>query len=97
MPRIRQNAQRYASEDFLREIRQKQGFHNLMSQRALSGACGIPRSTLSARLASPETLTVEDLRKLVGTIAPDPLIVLALLGYDRQALKKVRATLDEAV
>lgn len=97
MPRIYQNAERYAKEDFMREIRVRQGYYDLMSQRALADATGIPRSTLWDKLRDPDKLEVADLRKLVKTIQPDPLILLALVGYDSKTIKKVRAMVDEAV
>lgn len=97
MPRITQYSEKYAKEDFQKEIRSKQGYHDLMSQRALADAAGIPHSTLWAKLKDPDKLEVADLRKLVKTICPDPLILLALVGYDSKTVKKVRAMVDEAV
>ena len=90
MPRIHQNAERYASEDFRREIRARQGFHDLMSVRALARATGIPHSTLNPWLHEPERITVEAFQKLVPVIHPDPGVVLTLLGYTRQEIKKFK-------
>ena len=95
MPRITQNSEKYAKEDFQKEIRSKQGYHDLMSQRALADAAGIPHSTLWAKLKDPDKLEVADLRKLVKTICPDPLILLALVGYSKQDMKRVRKILEE--
>lgn len=96
MPRISQNAERYAKEDFQREIRSKQGYYDLMSYRALGAAADIPYATLWEKLKEPDKLAVADLRKLVKTICPDPLIVLSLLGYSKQDLKRVRKQLEES-
>lgn len=95
MPRIAQYAEKYAKEDFQREVRVKQGYHDLMSLRALGDASGIPHSTLWAKLKDPDKLEVSDLRKLVKTICPDPLILLALVGYSKQDLKRVKTLLEE--
>lgn len=95
MPRIHQNAEKYAREDFQREIRRQQGYYDLMSQRALADASGIPRSTLWAKLNDPDKLEVAELRKLVKTICPDPLILLALVGYTKQDIKRVKTLLEE--
>lgn len=86
MPRIRQNAERYAQEDFQREIRQRQGYYNLMSIRSLAQAVDIPHSTLNPKLKEPDKLAVSDLRKLIQTLHPDPAIVLALLGYTQKEI-----------
>ena len=95
MPRISQNAEKYAMEDFQREIRSKQGYYNLMSFRALGAAADIPHVTLWAKLKEPDKLEVAELRKLVKTIRPDPFILLALLGYSRQDIKRAKNRLEE--
>lgn len=41
MPRIRQYAEKYSNEDFLREVRSKQGYYNLRTQEELGKATGI--------------------------------------------------------
>lgn len=81
MPRIKQNFECYAKEDFLKEIRCRQGEHDLMSVRALASAAGIAHTTLHEKLREPDRLTVADLKKLTATIRPNPFVVLALLGY----------------
>lgn len=90
MPRIRQNAARYAEVDFLQEIRRRQGHYNLMSVRALAGAAGIPHSTLNPKLHDLKKLTIEDLQKLIPTIHPEPEFLLALVGYSKQEIKKYK-------
>ena len=102
MPRIRQKEQQYADEDFRKEVRIRQGAYDLMSQQALADASGIPRPTLRKRMLEPETMTVEEFRKLVGAIRPDPGTVLRLLGYSSKDIRKfkalpVTAEIEEAV
>ena len=89
MPRLKQNAERYARENFQAEIRRKQGERDLMSVRALSREVGIPATTLGPKLEEPDKLKVEDLKKLVAVLTPDPMAVLALLGYDSKTLRRV--------
>lgn len=90
MPRIYQNKDQYAAEDFRREIRCRQGYYNLMSQQALADASGIPRPTLRKRILEPEGMMVGEFRKLIKTIHPDIAVVLALLGYENQEIKKFK-------
>lgn len=100
MPRIRQKEQQYADEDFRKEVRIKQGAYDLMSQQALADATGIPRPTLRKRMLEPQTMTVEEFRKLIGTLCPDPGAVLRLLGYSSKDIRKYKnatAELEEAI
>lgn len=90
MPRIRQNEEAYAQSDFQTEIRRQQGYHNLMSGRSLSQAVGIPNSTLNPKMSNPFRLTVEDFRKIIPVLHPDPAVVLALLGYSKKEIKKFK-------
>lgn len=88
MPRIRQYAAKYAEEDFRAEVRQRQGFYNLMTITALAEHIGMPRSTLGVKLKAPEKWTVEDLRKLIAGLKLPPAAVLGLLGYSQKEIKK---------
>lgn len=90
MPRLKQLEGKYAEEDFRREVRIRQGYYDLMSQQALAEYAGLPRTTLAKRLSAPEGMTVEELRKLVTAIKPDPLIILGLLGYAQKDIKKMK-------
>lgn len=91
MSRPRRTEAENGEERFRREIRIRQGYYDLMSQRALAESSGIPQGTLSKRLANPENLTVAELRKLVGTLEPDPVAVLTLLGYSQAALRRMKS------
>lgn len=44
MPRIAQNAEKYAVADFQKEIRKQQGAYNVMSVRSLAAFVGIPHA-----------------------------------------------------
>lgn len=90
MPRIAQNADKYAVADFQQEIRRRQGHHNVMSVRSLADLAGIPHTTLNPKLHDPNKLLVSDIRKLVKAIQPDIGILLVLLGYSKQEIKKFK-------
>lgn len=90
MPRIYQNEDRYLVEDFQKELRRKQGEYNLMSIRALAGETGIPQSTLNPKIHDPGKLLLSELRKLIRTLHPEIGVILALLGYSRQEIKKFK-------
>ena len=97
MPRINQKEDQYAREDFLRDVRQRQGSCDLMNGRALSDASGIPYQTLMRRLKQPEDLTADELKKLNKAIGLDPFILLALLGFSRKELNKHLTNTAQAV
>ena len=87
MPRIRQYAEKYSNEDFLREIRSKQGYYNLRTQEELGNAMGIPKSTMRKRLINPESLTIQDLRSMIRVLNLSPVAVLKFLGWSDKAIK----------
>lgn len=81
MPRIRQNAEQYAVEDFKKELRIRRAEYELQSVQSLSDVTGIPLTSLWKKLKEPLTLRVSDLEAIVKAVHPDARIVLALLGY----------------
>lgn len=89
MPRIRQYAERDAEKDFLREIRAGQGSADLMNNRSLSDACGIPYQTLLRRIRNPEDFTLGEIRKLFKVLPMRPAVLLAFIGYTTQDIKKL--------
>lgn len=95
MPRIKQYAERYAREAFQKEIRRKQGERDLMSVRALARETEIPATTLGPKLEDPDKLKVEDLKKLVAALTPDPAAVLGLLGYDGKVIRSFLGRQEE--
>lgn len=93
MPRINQNAEKYAAEDFRKEVRMRQGERDLMSKTALAEAAQLPRTTVTKRLAEPMTMTFGEFRKLNEAVKLDPVAVLPLLGYSARDIKKLLAGL----
>lgn len=90
MPRIKQYADKYAAEDFRKEVRMRQGELDLMSKTLLAERAEIPRTTLIKRLSDPMGMSFEEFRKINKAIHPDPGVVLALLGYDAKAIRRFR-------
>ena len=90
MPRIKQYEDKYAAEDFRKEVRTRQGIYDLMSKTALAEEIGVPRTTLTKRLSDPMTMTFEEFKKLNKAIHPDPGPVLAVLGYSAKEIRRFK-------
>lgn len=90
MPRIRQNAEQYQKEDFIRAVRLGQAQTGMMHKADLADAAGMARSTLYERLEKPELLRVSELRGLIATIPIDPGAMLLFLGYSTKDIKKFK-------
>ena len=90
MPRIKQNEEKYAAEDFRKEVRIRQGERDLMSVTSLAEAAAIPRTTLTKRLSDPMSMTFEEFRKLNRAACLYPAAVLPLLGYTAKEIRKFR-------
>lgn len=96
MARIKQYAEKYAVEDFKKEVRMRQGERDLMSKTALAEAADLPRTTVTKRLEEPMTMTFGEFRKLNEAVRLDPVAVLPLLGYTGKEIKKLLAALGYA-
>ena len=81
MPRIRQYAQRYADEDFVKEILRQKIECGIKSDAELARSTGISPATLCKRKKEPDTSTVAELRELVRELNPDANVLLKFLGY----------------
>ena len=88
MPRLKQYAEKYAREDFLKEIRRQQGEYNLMTGRELARAMGIPHTSLRDKILEPDKMNAEFIRNLVGTLDISPEVLLAFLGYDKKQINQ---------
>ena len=95
MPRIEQYKDKYAAEDFRKEVRTRQGENDLMSKTALAEAAALPRTTVTKRLAEPMSMTFGEFKKLNTVIHPDPGVVLALLGYSSKEIRKFKTCQSE--
>ena len=88
MPRLKQYAEKYAREDFLKEIRRQQGEYDLMTGRELARAMGIPHTSLRDKILEPDKMNAEFIRNLVETLDISPEVLLAFLGYDRKRINQ---------
>lgn len=90
MPRIKQYGEKYAAEDFRKEVRMRQGESDLMSKSALAEAAGIARTTMLKRLDDPMTMTFGEYKRINEAIHPDPGVALTLLGYSAKEIREFR-------
>lgn len=88
MPRIRQNADKYAMNDFLAEINAQCGRYGYKSQRSLGAALGVCQATVGNYLRAPDGIPLGKLRDLVQLLRPDPVILLRAVGYSTSDIKK---------
>ena len=92
MPRIRPYADRYAEEDFKKELfRRMAERYEQISVRALARETGLSHSALNVKIRSDNTnLDIGELRKIVPILNPDPGILLKLLGYTPAQIKRFK-------
>ena len=89
MPRIRQNAEIYAREDFRKAIGRAQVDADLTQKKMLAEASGIPYSTLWKRLESPEDLSLAQFRQLLSVLPIPPEALLAFVGYKSKDIQEI--------
>jgi hypothetical protein len=90
MPRIRQNAEQYAIQDFRAEINAQCGRYGYTSQKSLGTALGVCQKTAGDYLKNPEAIRLGTLRDMVKLLKLDPVVVLKALGYTSKEIKSVR-------
>ena len=78
-----------AKAAFVREIKIRR-VHFDMTQRQLADEVGVAPSVMSTLLSNPDKISAGRLRAIVRTIAPDPLIILAFLGYSAKDIQKLK-------
>lgn len=88
MPRVKLAADRYAVEDFQREVRTKMGYYGIMTQSVLAQATGFNYNTLTRRLRNPRSLSLEELAQLHRTLNLDVAMILPLIGASKKDLKE---------
>lgn len=89
MPRIRQYAERYAAEDFWKEIDRccplagiQSGNASALGERIDEGH----QNLLNYRKGKTE-MRIGVLRKLVTTLHPNPAVILKTLGYSEKEIR----------
>lgn len=88
MPRIRQNEEKYATNDFVAEVNAQCGRYGYKSQKSLGNALGVCQATAGSYLKNPDGIPLRILREMVKLLRPDPVVVLKALGYSTQDIKK---------
>lgn len=89
MPRIRQYAERYAAEDFWKEIDRCCPMAGIQSGNASALGEKIDegyQNLLNYRKGKTE-MRVSTLRKLVTTLHPNPAVILKTLGYSEKEIR----------
>ncbi len=89
MPRIRQLAEKYAEEDFLKELRVRMVFAGVNTDRELAERIGITPATMCKRKKSVGGFSLGELQGLVREVKPDPVIILKLLGYSGKEISRI--------
>ena len=56
--------------------------------RSFGDALGIARDTANNYIKRPETIRIDTLRDMVRILKPDPMIILAAVGYTARDIKK---------
>ena len=90
MPRIKPLYPKYANEDFIKEIRKKMIDHGYKSIKELAQTMQVDPRTMYRRVENPDRFTVSNFRKIIPLLYPDPAIVLSLLGYTKQDIKRFK-------
>ena len=95
MPRIRQYAERYAAEDFWKEIDRCCPLAGIQSDNAsaLGKRIGEGYQNLLNYQKGKTEMRVSVLKKLVAALHPNPAVILKTLGYSE---KEIRAFAREA-
>ena len=89
MPRIRQYAERYAVDDFWKEIDRCCPLAGIQSDNAvaLEEKTGVDHQTLRNYRKSKTEMRVSVLKKLVTTLHPNPAVILKTLGYSEKEIR----------
>ena len=89
MSRIRQYAERYAVDDFWKEIDRCCPMAGIKSNNAsaLGKRIGEGRQTLLNYKKGKTEMRVSILRKLVTTLHPNPAVILKTLGYSEKEIR----------
>lgn len=84
-----ERAEELARENFQKAIKFKLVELDF-SQRELADMVGLSQSWISRRLADPYSIDIGLLRRIVHALRPDPLVILALVGYTDKEIKQLR-------
>lgn len=89
MPKLRQNEEQDTMKTFTKEIR-KQGIeYGIETQEDLGNLLNIAQSTAGSYLQDPGRIRLKTLRDMVKKLRLDPFMMLKVLGYSKQDIRKV--------
>jgi len=87
MPRIRQYAERYQNEDFVKAVKTQLVMLN-MEQKDLAQMIGVCEATITQMLRHPEKTPVERLRKTIDVLSLEPETILRFCGFKEKDVKR---------
>ncbi len=87
MPRIRQLAGKYRTEDFQKAVAHCRVDVGADQIKDIAAESGIPNSTLCKRLRNPDTFTIDELRRFLAVVPVSAYALLAFLGYAQKDIK----------
>ena len=88
MPRIRQYADKYARDDFLKEIDSRGVWAGFRTNEDLGNAVEVSATTVGNLKRDPGRIRLDVLRLMVQILKLDPGIVLRFIGYSSQDIRK---------
>lgn len=89
MPRIRQNADKYAKDDMSREIRAQMARFT-MPQRELAHKLNLSQSTVSKYIRDPDVMPMKVFRGMAEALNLDPMICMKFMKFSKSAIREVQ-------
>lgn len=88
MPRIMQYKEKYAEEDFVRELDARCAWERLKTQEEIGKAIGVSGPSIGNYRNKPGKIKLETMQKIVKVLKFNPGIILRYLGYSQQEIRK---------
>ena len=88
MPKIRQYADKYAQDDFLKELGSRCVWAGYQTNEDLGKAIGTCGASVSNYKKDPGRIRLDTMQKMIKTLKLDPGVVLRFLGYSSQDIRK---------
>jgi hypothetical protein len=89
MPKIRQYTEKYAQDDFVKEIGAKSVWAGFRTNEELANAVGVSAASVGNYKRDPGKIQIKTMQKMISVLRLDPEIVLRYLGYSTQDIKKL--------
>lgn len=88
MAKTQRTAEQETIDALRGELNAQRWRYGYTSFRSLGDALGIAMDTANNYIKRPETIRIGTLRDMVKLLKPDPMIVLAAVGYTTRDIKK---------